>query len=194
MGATWTIPIFCVFYLIAPWLLRKAKSFCSVVFVWFSIFVVTKLLCVVYSCPVFENIHLLFLGCVLFVSVEKQTHAQTEICLIIMIVFSMILKKYEFAYALILALLMLVFVTMDSLTLPKKIQQIIDCLDKYTYTVYLMHCTVFCSLLDRLKALSVSPVIIGVLAIVGTVLSTWIVGKYLEKPIQRLLKKRLIGS
>ena len=191
LGITWTIPIFCVFYLIAPWILRKRKSLFSVVLIWIGVFVSTKLLCVIYTCSVFENLHYLFLGCVLFASIERNAYKKLELCLIPMIICSMNLKQHDLTVAFIFALLILIFVTMNSFTLPKKLQKIVDCLDKYSYTLYLMHGVVFCSLLDRLKALDVHPMIIGVLAIIGTVFATWIVGRFLEKPIQDFLRKKL---
>ena len=108
-----------------------------------------------------------------------------------MIICSMNLKQHDLTVTFIFALLILIFVTMDSFTLPKKLQKTVDCLDKYSYTLYLMHGVVFCSLLDRLKALEVHPMIIGALAIIGTVFATWIVGRFLEKPIQDFLRKKL---
>lgn len=191
LGATWTIPVFCVFYLIVPWVLKKRKSVFSVFLIWVVIFVGTHFLSEIYSCPVFENLHYLFLGCVLFSSIEAKSYKKLELCLILMSIGSMILQYYDLTITFIFSLLILIFVTIDSFNLPKKVQKIIDCLDKYSYTLYLMHCVVFCSLLDRLKELGVQPVIIGALAIIGTVFATWIVGKYLEKPIQRFLRKKL---
>lgn len=191
LGITWTIPIFCVFYLIAPWILRKRKSLFSVILIWIGVFVSTKLLCVIYTCSVFENLHYLFFGCVLFASIETNLHKKLELCLIPMIICSMNLKQHDLTVTFIFALLILIFVTIDSFTLPKKLQKTVDCLDKYSYTLYLMHGVVFCSLLDRLKALEVHPVIIGALAIIGTVFATWIVGRFLEKPIQDFLRKKL---
>lgn len=55
-----------------------------------------------------------------------------------------------------------------------------------------MHAVVFCSLLDRLKTLEVSPVIIGILAVGGTFIATFIFGKFMEKPLQNKLKRKFL--
>ena len=57
---------------------------------------------------------------------------------------------------------------------------------------YLMHAVVFCSLLDRLKTLEVFPVIIGILAVGGTFIATFIVGKFMEKPLKNKLKRKFL--
>lgn len=48
------------------------------------------------------------------------------------------------------------------------------------------------NVLDRLNKLNVSKILIAVLAICGTALATWFVGMFIEKLIQKLLKKHLI--
>ena len=85
-------------------------------------------------------------------------------------------------------------VSSQTINLPNWLGKIIDVMDQYSYTFYLMHGVVFCSLLDRLNALGVSKIIIAVTAIFASVLLTFVVGKFIEKPIQSFLKKRFVKS
>lgn len=59
-------------------------------------------------------------------------------------------------------------------------------------TLYLMHGVVFCSVVDRLVWMEVPKIYIAFVSIVGTILATWFVGTYLEKPIQSVLRKRFL--
>ncbi len=192
LGATWTIPVFCFFYLIAPWILRKTKTVFSVCLVWGIVFAVTQLISSVYAAPIFSNLHYLFLGVVLYVCVVKNKAKYAELVFLIVLICKFIWSIDISVYDIIFPMIILVFTTIDNITLPTKMQSILNILDKYSYTVYLMHAVVFCSLLDRLKALEVSSVIIGILAFVGTFIATFVVGKFIEKPLQDYLKKKIL--
>lgn len=66
LGITWTIPVFMFFYLIAPWILRKVKTIFSAVAVWLTVFITTQALREFYDCVIFKNLHVLFLGVVVY--------------------------------------------------------------------------------------------------------------------------------
>ncbi len=192
LGITWTIPIFMFFYLIAPWLLRKANSVMYTVFVWFIIFTTTQVLDEIYTCKIFSYLHILFLGAVIYACVHKKRDKFALVFLLLSSICMIILHQSEYAYVFIFACLILVLVSIDKINLPDWLQTIVNILDKYSYTLYLMHGVVFCSLIDRLNILGVSKILIAVLAIIGTVVATWFVGKYIEKPIQKLLEKHFL--
>ncbi len=195
LGITWTIPIFMFFYLIAPWILRKTNGVFSSVVVWGIVFVTTKLLGHFYPCSISNNLHLLFLGVILYFCSIKQMHKPAILIFQMATIFSIILEKHSFTYIFVFASIILILNKMnDNFTLPIKLQKIIDVLDSYSYTLYLMHGVVFCSLLDRLNTLGISKVLIGIIAIIGTFFATWIVGKYIEKPTQNLLRKKLLKN
>ena len=103
-----------------------------------------------------------------------------------------ILNRQTYTYVAIFSTIILILTSIEHFCLPVWLQKTIDVLDSYSYTLYLMHGVVFCSLLDRLNLLDAPKIIIAVLAIIGTSLSTWIVGRYIEKPIQQWLRKRII--
>ena len=105
-----------------------------------------------------------------------------------------ILGNTTLVYVFVFSCILLAMVGFDVLSLPKWLNKIINILDQYSYTLYLMHGVIFCSILDRLNALGVSKIIIVAVAIVGTFLATMIVGKLIEKPIQRFLRNKLIKT
>jgi len=193
LGITWTIPIFMVFYLIAPWILRKVKTLRSSVIIWFVVLITTSIFKKFYTCTIFENLHLLFLGVIIYSCLQQKCHMQAIALFSFAAICFTILGKLTYAYISLFSCVMLALVAAKDFHFPNWLQSTIDVLDKYSYTLYLMHGVVFCSLLDRLNALHVSKMIIAALAILGTFFATWFVGKFIEKPIQRYLKNRFVN-
>lgn len=187
LGITWTIPIFIFFYFLAPFTLRKINSVRSSVFVWFLVYVITGIGKHFYFCTIFGNLHILYLGVVLHACVKKGCPLISAVVFSCMTLCMIILNLKDNTYISIFSTIILVFVSINDLRLPGWLQKTIDVTDKYSYTIYLTHGVVFCSLLDRLNNYGVSKTIIAILAIAGTVLSTWIVGRYIEQPVQRWL-------
>ena len=192
LGGTWTVSVFASFYLVAPWILRKTKTVLSAIFVWVTIFVLTGYLRSIYSCYIVESIHWLFLGNVLYVCVQKNVHQQAILVFLGAIICSIILNRTTYAYVSVFAIAILLLTTMDNLTLPNKMQKTIHVLDKYSYTLYLMHGVVFTSLINRLNSLDLPTVFVGITAIIGSAFATWFVGTFMEKPIQRFLRQKFL--
>lgn len=192
LGITWTIPIFMFFYLIAPWILKHMKTLCSCVVVWLMVFTVTSILCKMYPCTIFENLHLLFIGVILYACVKEKRHMQSIAVFTLAALCCTILEMQLYTYVCIFSCLMLALDAVEPFHFPGWLQNCMAILDKYSYTIYLMHGVVFCSLLDRLNRLGVSKGIVAILAIVGTFFTTWFVGRFVEKPIQGYLKNRFV--
>ena len=192
LGITWTIPIFMFFYLIAPFVFRKVKSVTSAISVWLLVFVITQFLGELYTCTIFNNLHIMFLGAVIYACAHKKQEKLATIFLLLTSIGMIILSKSEYAFVFIFSCLILILVSIDNLCLPNWLKNTIDVLDKYSYTLYLMHGVVFCSIIDRLNQFGVSKIWIAVLAIFGTIIATWLVGKFIEKPIQKLIKKHFV--
>jgi len=192
LGITWTIPIFVFFYLIAPWILRRINTVFFSILVWFAVFVFTKGLNEFYTCVIFDNLHVLFLGVVIFACVHNKSSSIATVLFLVLALCMLIFGKTKYAYISIFSCLLLTMSSWETLLLPKWLQRIIDALDEYSYTLYLVHGVVFCSLLDRLNLIGVPKILIAIIAVVGTFFATWIVGKFIERPIQRFLTKRLL--
>ena len=194
LGITWTIPVFCFFYLVAPLVLRKVKTVFSSLIIWGAVFIATKIAGIYYPCVIFSNIQLLFLGVVLFYCVNKKVYRESIIAFLMIAIGMTIIGNSTYVYVSLFSCIILILVTMKEINLPGCFKKIINVLDKYSYTLYLMHGVIFCSILDRLNLFGVSKITIGLIAIVGTFLSTLIVGKFIEKPIQKKLTKKFIGD
>ncbi len=190
LGITWAIPIFAFFYLIAPLILKRVHRLSSALAICLTVFGLSSIVSRFYSCTIFENLRFLFLGVVVYFCIYKNRYKGASLVFMIAALMALILQRDSLAYSFIFASIMLIFITCENnYHLPIPIQKAVDSLDKYSYTLYLMHGVVFCSLLDRLRFMGVHRIIIAALALIGTAAATFIVGKFIEKPIQSFLKK-----
>ena len=192
LGITWTLPIFIFFYFIAPFTLRRVNSVRSSFFVWFIVYLITSILGKLYPCTIFSNLHLLFLGVVLYSCTRMGYHSIATVSFSCCAICMSILNHQTYAYVSIFSIIILTLTSIEHIHLPGWLQKTINVLDTYSYTLYLTHGVVFCSLLDRLTKLGTSTTLIALLAVLGTTLGTWIVGRYIEKPIQQGLRKRTV--
>lgn len=76
LGITWTIPIFVCFYLLAPWILTKIKDVRSSLIAYFAITFVCKVAQNIYDCSVFNNLHYLFMGVILYCCASAGCNAK----------------------------------------------------------------------------------------------------------------------
>ena len=58
--------------------------------------------------------------------------------------------------------------------------------------MYLAHGIVFCSLIDRIRDFDIPKFILGVIAICLSITATIVIHDFLEKPIQKFLKEKLL--
>ncbi len=191
LGITWTIPIFAFFYLISPFLLKYIKKY------WHSLIalMVTYILCYFigkyYSCNIVNYIYYFFIGISLnFCYKEKKLSNFIVLFSIIFIAFSII---GNISYALLFAIIIAAVID-KKISLPNKVQKIVNVLDEYSFSIYLVHGIVFCSFIDHtdLFQIELSRPIIASIAIVGTAIGTFVVHRFIEKPIQNYLKKVLL--
>lgn len=192
LGITWTIPIFMFFYLIAPWVLRKINTVFSSAVLWGFVFISTSLFNKYYTCVIFEQLHLLFLGVVIYACVKDKCSSLAIVVFAMSAICMTILGSIKYTYVSLFSCVLLATTATDIIHLPEWMQRALNVLDKYSYTIYLMHGVVFCSVLDRLNIIGVSKIIIAIIAIVGSFIATFVVGKFIEHPIQKFLTKRFI--
>ena len=164
----------------------------SCVIAWLAVFLTTRILGRFYDCVIFDNIYLPFLGVVIYACAKMKHNMAASAVFSLLAICMIILEKKTYAYVAIFSSIILALTATDDVRLPKWLQSIVNVLDKYSYTIYLMHGVVFCSIIDRLNAIGVSKIIIAILAIIGTFVATFVVGKYVEKPIQSLLKRKFL--
>ena len=98
LGITWTIPIFAFFYIIAPFILKRVKSFSSSIVCYLSIFGVSRILNYIYECNIFTYIHYLFLGVLLYYSLKEKKEVITSLVFLILCLIAGIFLKIEWLY------------------------------------------------------------------------------------------------
>ena len=149
LGITWTIPIFAFFYIIAPFILKRVKSFSSSIVCYLSIFGVSRILNYIYECNIFTYIHYLFLGVLLYYSLKEKKEVITSLVFLILCLIAGIFLKFEWLYVFVFCSIILLL-SKVKFKLPKFLESIINILDKYSYTLYLGHGVIFCGILDKL--------------------------------------------
>lgn len=191
LGITWTIPIFMFFYLINPWILKFVYNIYSATTAWIFIFLITKTLYTFYPCTILGSIHWPFLGIVIYYCATQKYYIKSSILFYIGILVSIILEHYPYAIVYTFAVILLACAYNPNHAFGIH-QKTLNLIDSYAYTFYLSHGIVFCSILDRLNKINVSTVLIAIVAIPGSIIFTYIIGTYIEKPMQKYLKKHFL--
>lgn len=192
LAGTWTIPVFAFFYLIAPWVLSKLKTAKGAFCVWLGVFVLTKGIGRIYSCYISANLHFFFLGVLVYFCHRESREKLSLPFLVLCAVGGFVVSQVNLAYAFLFAAILTVVVRMKPLTLPTPVTAVVNTLDKYSFTLYLAHEALFHCVVDRLLEQGAHKALIAVVATVGTVAVTWLVGRFVEHPIQKDLRKRLL--
>lgn len=202
IGITWTIPVFMVFYLIAPLLIKIAKTTWRSVLLliafmglailvvnnkegWFSAFLHMPCFLmgiVVYNAKKENNRFYTLLGFQLFVFAAtfcewNPYHLETtqlfELFVIPSIFASIVLVSEELKIH------------------SKRALRRINFLDEHSYTIYLVHGITFCGMIDKLDSNVYGDTPIGIIirlfiSIVVTFFLTIVIHQFVEKPIQSL--------
>ena len=191
LGITWTIPIFAFFYLIAPLVMKFIKGYKSAFASLILVLILTTFAIHVYKCPISNSLYYFFIGILIYFCWRDDRLMPCALGFLVTAIVEIIIGRA--CYPALFASMICIGLEKEFL-LPDKIQRIVDIVDEHTYTLYLVHGMVFCSLLDRLKAnrFNTPRSVIGLIAIVGTFLGTVIIHRFFEKPIQKMLRRRLL--
>lgn len=189
LGITWTIPIFVFFYLIIPLLMKKIKGIKSSLI----ILIITYLISLnpFYKCTIIEYLYIFFIGIFIFFCNKEKKNNECTLFFTIIAIIRLILEQIP--YVELLAIIIIVS-TNIIIKASKKTQKIIDILDEHSYTLYLVHGIVIYEIIGYLDEchIIISHKMIFLIAIVFTPLFTYLIHKYIEKPIQNYLTKKLI--
>lgn len=191
LGATWTIPVFVFFYLIAPWVMKLIKSYKSSLITLLAVFITTRIFGLFYSCPIIERIHYFFIGILIYYCWKDGLLKPCSLGFLAVAIVEVILEKN--CYSAIFTSAICISLGKDTV-FPEKVQRVIDVLDEHSYALYLVHGAFFCSIIDRLKGFGFFRPnwIVGMIAVVGSVIGTVLVHCFVEKPLQKLLKRKLL--
>ena len=192
LGITWTIPVFVFFYLISPIIYRLVKSTKHAV-ICFVTCLLIRMTVAHYMNGYFSMLtYMVFflLGIIAyFVKKEHKEIAAIAILVVITIAELGVQGKLEWAYVFLFTVLIIIS---DQFKIQNKVLNwIIDTVDNYSYTLYLIHGVIFCGLIDEFQF----PIIVRLfIAIFGTLFFTVLVYQYFELPVQRKLKKFLLND
>ncbi len=188
-------PRFAVFYVIAPFILKRIKGVWSALILWGGIFGVTAVIRRFYDCDLTAKIHYLFLGVLVFFCIQKKVIPFAVAAFSVAVIGATIVGAKAIVYTFVFAVMLLVLVPIgDTIKLPSPLQKLVNVLDKYSYTVYLIHGIVFCGIIDKIEVIRSSRILVTVVAVLGTTILTWLVGRFLEKPLQRWLTAKLLAK
>ena len=208
VGFTWTIPVFLLFYLLAPILVRAAKStFMSAVILIASIGIA-----VVVSSKLNGWLSALtYLPCFMFgVFVYNAKKENARIFAIISLQFFVLGMKWcdfsgvisRFAKKtdifIISALFASILLFSEQLRINKnKSIRAIELLDEHSYVLYLVHGVTFEGIIDKVGINAFSNHALSVVfrlfvAIIVTGALTFVVRRFYEKPFQKILSKALL--
>ena len=194
MGITWTLPIFAFFYLLAPWIMRAVKGWKSAVSMFGVIFLLSLILKQFYNCSIFRNIPYFLLGIMIYFCWQENKLMPCAIVFLGMAIVVTILG--EKAYIPIIVASICIGLEKE-ISLSSVVQKLVDKIDDYSYSLYLVHGVVFCSLIDRLKTgrlFNISNAMIGVIALVGTFAGTIVIHHFVELPVQKYLARLLVNN
>ena len=193
LGMTWTIPIFMFFYLIVPYILKIIKNHKYAFVLMLVVYHLSTYLNGIYPCPIFENIYYFFIGIYIYFAFKDKKLKSCAVIFIIKSIYCSVIGvvNYYFIFASLIAILI-----EKDLKLKSPIKNIINKLDEYTYTMYLVHGIIFCSVIDKLTLFKIvlPNFVIGVLAIGLSIIFTILIHDYIEKPIQLFLKRRFVKT
>ncbi len=203
IGITWTIPVFLLFYLFAPLLLKIAKTTRSsavilVISVVLSVFIQKK--CGGWF-SAFTYIPCFLMGVVVY-RAKKENHRFVTLLGFQMFVLAAkfcewnryISKALQLSELFIISSLFaaIVFVTHEVEIKNEKISKVLEYLDEYSYTLYLVHGITFCGIIDKIDGSGfgnpiVDAIIRLTIAVVGTGVLTVLIHRFIEKPVQKIL-------
>lgn len=199
LGITWTIPIFFWFYAIVPVIKKLINRLHNKWFAVLSILIVVSI-CVdfIYPCKWFHYSWILLVGMMLcYVIRDNKTIAFFVTTASLASIF-LLLKQRTLFLTCILVDVFVIGLSCEPLIkkLPQHFKNIINKIDAYSYSMYLVHGVVFCSVIDRIDLLpfDIGDAWKGVIAVVLSITGAWVVHTFYEKPVQDWLKKRLFDS
>ena len=205
LGFTWSICVFAYFYLIAPFMLKLVKGTYSALVLWLSILIGCELILPHYSCLMLRHINYFFLGIFIFVAIKEKKETFAGVLLSILTILFILCKSnlfvttackqfenpYAFACVFGIILLFLLGHGKEYHVSPR-VHSVINGVDAYSYTFYLGHGLVFHTVLERIRLAQFPLWITLSIALVLTPIVTFILGRYIEKPLQKYLTKKFV--
>jgi len=191
LGATWTIKIFVLFYLLVPilkkWITNSQRAF----LVWGIMYVLGIMPIPFVNMQAIGHLHYLLLGVLLYFCMKERNGSLLVLGAAAYTLLNMISAGDWRMVIFILLFSICILVSLDLKIENKVLIKLIDKLDEYSYAVYLVH-AVFIDLADRYKGCTGgSNWRMGAMLIMiaGTGIGCIVVHELFEKPVQTRWKK-----
>lgn len=193
LNGTWTIGVFMLFYLIAPFLYRYIKSYHTALIVWLISYVINFVLnrSLTFGSNPFKYLMYFVFGIVIYyIDTEKKENQLIWFYAINLLTIAVNLTHWKIhTWTMLFGLLVLG--SRDLVMHNNFIEYCINILDECSYSIYLVH-PIMMEYIDRWKPSHMSSnwrIQAFIIIIVGTVAGVILVHNLIEKPSYRLMMK-----
>ncbi len=200
LAATWTIPVFVFFYLIAPIVLHFINGLRKAIAAWCIVTLACFLLNYFflrpcdYHCTVADELHVFFIGVCLHWCDVRKANVRAALFFTILTILLVAIGHGGYAYLTLFALMTLLSLELESqFALGRRSRLCIDYIDAHSYALYLMHGIVIYSFIRRIMK-GIPCWETGIITILGALGATWIGHNLVEVPIKRLLTAKQKAS
>lgn len=186
LGITWTIPVFVLFYIISPLILKLVKSTKSAV-IYFLLCIIIRFFVSRFMQGYFSAFsYMMFfaLGIIVYYVKQEKKEIPAIAILVTSAIGMWVLRHDVLAYSLLFTVLVVIS---DRFTITNKtLYRIVNVVDNHSYTLYLVHGIIFCGFIDKFNY----PWLLRLyIALFGTFLATALIYRFFEVPIQKQLRK-----
>lgn len=181
LGATWTIPYFIFAYICIPLILKYIRKWSHAIILFvFSCVVSNSIDLFCGWLKVLEGMPYFVLGIILYFCIKEKKQRTTSMLLIVIALIYVILDKKD--TCLISCFFVLLLLNTEEMRFGSNIiKKMIEIIDKYSYTIYLVHAIIFVHILDRVELGRLKE---SAIAIMGTMVLAVICHECVEKPVQ----------
>lgn len=193
LSSTWTIPMFVSFYLLVPFLYKRIQSYRKSVVCMLGMFLAGTVVLMIGNgnLLILYYLFFFFIGIVIYRALKEEKE-EYSIALFAMLALFFVIQSAinALVYSMLFAILI---IATSKWRIWSKLLKGVECIDKYSYTIYLIQAVVFDGLIDNLiERYTMSKGTITLIAILATVIGSWGAHNLIEKPIQG--KLMLIGE
>lgn len=192
LNAVWTIPVFLFFYLLAPLLYKYIRSYNAALIGWvityFISFYLNRYLPGWFD-PI-KQLHFFLFGIVIYYIIKEKVGNQLVLFLVINLLFIVFFKGDGDVNVWTVIFGLLVIGSKDLVIKQEFLRRLIDIVDEYTYSIYLVHATVM-EYIDRWRLSHTGNWKIQAcfIILVQTTIGIILVHNLIEKPIYKLAVK-----
>lgn len=185
--STWTISIFVLFYIFVPLMKRYINSFKKAVALWAVLYIIS-LLClgkVQYGMP-FYYLHYFVMG-IVFYYAEEEGKVKELIIGCVTFVLGSVAVNHTLTHTACSMLFLIVIIAAKEIKVEnERLQNVINMVDSYSYTIYLTHAVVVDGIEMIRNRYPISWVTVLIIGVGCTVAGCFIVHRIIEIPMQKL--------